>query len=90
MSDMPNGIPIQQHQQYFHSIADHSSNDISDIGKKRPIFYHNSNNISVKMARKYDILTDTIFFLSNPTPMILIHQRYAKKGPISRYNDISR
>jgi hypothetical protein len=60
MSDMPNGIPIQQHQRYFHSIADHNNNDISDIGKKRAIFYHNSNNISTKMARKYDILTDTI------------------------------
>jgi hypothetical protein len=38
MSDMPNGIPIQQHQQYFRSIADHKSNNISDIGKKRTIF----------------------------------------------------
>jgi hypothetical protein len=62
MSDMPNGIPIQQHQRYLHSIADHNRNDISDIGKKRPICYHNSNDISAKMARKYDILTDTIFF----------------------------
>jgi hypothetical protein len=57
------GIPIQQHQRYFQSIADHKSNDISDIGKRRPIFYHDSNDISAEMARKYDILTDTIFFL---------------------------
>jgi hypothetical protein len=37
MSDVPNGILIQQHQRYFHSIADHNSNDILDISKKRPI-----------------------------------------------------
>jgi hypothetical protein len=77
---MPNGIPIQQQQRYFHSIADHNSNDILDISKKMPIFYHNSNNILAKMARKYNILTDTIFVLSNPTPTISIHQRYAKKA----------
>jgi hypothetical protein len=55
MSYMPNGLQIQQHRQYFHSIADHNSNNISDNGKKMPIFYHNSNDITIKMARKYDI-----------------------------------
>jgi hypothetical protein len=55
---------------YSHSIADHNSNDISDIDKKRTIFYHNSNDISAKMARKYNILTNMIFLLSNPTPTI--------------------
>jgi hypothetical protein len=29
------------------------------MGKKGPICYHNNNDISAKMAIKYNILTDT-------------------------------